>query len=199
MTDSEFAKIIAYVGVAVGKPLAPEALEVYFDLLKHLPYDVAQLAARRVASQHHYANFPLPVEFLEAAAAIACPETELTPATAWELAWRAARDIDLDMNGPHISSDGKLWGSQAESILAGLPPAVVDAMRAYSLPALCYGEEPVGVIRGQFLKIFEQQAGTRRRVALLPPALRPGIMGPRKPLAPAVVAAIEGIGHECGN
>ena len=197
MTDNEFAKIIAYVGVAVGKPLAPEALEVYFDLLKHLPYDVAQLAARRVASQHHYANFPLPVEFLEAAAAIAAPETELTPAAAWEMAWRAAGQIDMEMK-PYLR-DGKLWGSQADCVLSALPPAVVEAMRAFSLPALCYGAEPVGVIRGQFLKIFEQQAGTRRRVALLPPALRPGIMGPRKPLAPAVVAAIEGIGHECGN
>ena len=181
MTKVEFAKCMAYVSVACGKPLSAEAAEVYFDLLADIDYDTMQTAAKRVLSEHVWATFPSIAELRQAAAATKLGVvTELSPAEAWDLAWRAAGSIDLDIQGPYISGD-KVYASQAACVLEGLPPIVVEAMRSFGIPAMVYGTEPVGVVRGQFMKIVEQLQARDRRDALLSPAVKEAIAANRPP------------------
>lgn len=157
MTRPEFAQIIAYLTAGCGKPLADAALEVYFDLLGDLPFDAMKLAAQRVLLEHRWATFPSIAELREAATATMRGQVAaLSPAEAWALAWDAAGRIDPEQEG------------SAERGLRDLPPLVVEAIRAFGLPALCYGQEPVGVVRAQFTKIYEQLAAREQRTALLP-------------------------------
>lgn len=164
MTNTEFASVIAYITSAIGKPLNPDAQLVYFDLLGDLPADVFQLAAKRVVLEHKWATFPSIAELRQAAAESVRGEVkELTPAEAWALAWKAARRIDLGADG------------SKDRALAGLPPIVVEAINAVGLASMTGKDEPVGVVRGQFLKVFEQLQGRERRLALMPPAVLDGI------------------------
>lgn len=163
MTRIEFAKVAAYVGTAVGKPLTPDGLEVYFDLLGDLDFEVLMVAARRVVLEHKYPTFPSVAELRAAAVESARGQvSEFSPAEAWALAWRVACDTDPECDG---SFDRACKRAKA-------PPLVVEAIRTFGLNSLCYGEDPQGVVRGQFLKVFEQLAGRDRRAALLPPQTR---------------------------
>lgn len=157
MSREEFLKAVAYVTAACGKALAPASLEVYFDCLGDLPYDVMLTAAKRVVLEHKFATFPTVAEFREAAAeTLRGRVKELSAAEAWEAAWAVVRNTDPEIEGSFARAT------------RDTPPLVVEAIRAFGLQALCYGKEPVGVVRGQFLKIFEQLAARDRRAALLP-------------------------------
>jgi len=164
--------IMGYLGIGCGKPLSADALEVYFDLLGDLDRETLQIAAKRVLLEHRWATFPSVAELREAAAlTVRGSETELTAAEAWELAWSAVGKMDLEIIGEYIVN-GKTYANQAASCLDGLPSLVVEAMVVFGVPAMCYGSEPVGVIRGQFTKIFEQLAARDKRVALIPLPMR---------------------------
>lgn len=185
MTRSDFARVMAYIGTACGKPLTADGHEVYFDLLGDLPFDVMQLAARRVMLEHKWATFPSVAELRQAAAeTVQGRVTELTPAEAWALAWRIASDTDPEVGGSFERACRR----------AKAPPVVVEALTAFGVNAICYGEDPVGVTRGQFLKVFEQLQGRDRRLALLPPTVRQAVEA-RRPAAvagPAPARAIVG-------
>jgi hypothetical protein len=47
MTRAEFAAGMAYLGAGIGKPVPAMQMEVYWDLLGHLDYEIFQLAARK--------------------------------------------------------------------------------------------------------------------------------------------------------
>ena len=159
MTRVEFLKVAAYLAAGCGKALEPESLEVYFDRLGDLPADAFLVAAKRVLLSHKYPTFPSIAELREAAAeTLRGTVAALTPAAAWETAWRVAGDTDPEIEG---SFDRAVRKAEA-------PPLVVAAIKAFGLQALCYGKEPVGVVRGQFLAIFEQLRTRERRAALLP-------------------------------
>ncbi len=188
MTKAQMLPVMAYIATAIGKPFPADAAEVYFDLLGDLPLNVLQVAAKRVVLEHKWATFPSVAELREAAAETMRGQVkELSPAEAWKIAWRAASNIDLEVDG------------QAGRVMAKLPELVVEAMTTFGLPALCYGKEPVGVIRGQFIKIYEQLQARDRRRALLPDGVKREIKAigeQRKALPPKVAAAIAKIGHE---
>ena len=188
MSRQEFAKIFAYVSIAIGKQLPTEAIEVYYDLLGDLDQHVLQITAKRVVLEHKWATFPSVAEFREAAAETMRAEVkELSPAEAWEMAWKAARRIDLEIDGSF------------DRACAALPPIVVEAMRSFSIPALIHGKEPVGVVRGQFLKIFEQLAARDRRAALLPDGIKRDLaaIGQKRNALPIrIVDALSQIGVE---
>lgn len=181
MTQEEFASIIAFLTDGCGKELEPRRLEVYYQSLRDIHYNIMQTAAVRVLCEHVWATFPSIAELRQAAAATKLGVvTELSPAEVWEMAWSAAGRIDLDIQGPYISGD-KVYDSQASCVLEGLPPIVVEAMRCFGIPPLIYGAEPVGVVRGQFMKIVEQLQARDSRDALLSPAVKEAIAANRPP------------------
>ncbi len=157
----EFAQIMAFIEATSGKTLPKESIKAYYECLKDLPVEVLQIAAKKVVMEHKWASFPTVAELAQAAAETkqGCV-SELSPAEAWEKAWRAVSNIDLEME------------HTIEQACKYLPPLVYEAMRAFGLPALVCGKDPVGVVRGQFLKIYEQLAARDRRQALLPDSLK---------------------------
>jgi hypothetical protein len=167
---------MCYLASGIGRPISEDSVEVYFDLLGDLDYKVFQTAARRSLLEHKWATFPSIAELREAATATMRGEVkELSPGEAWKLAWQATGRIDPECEG------------SVERGTAKLPKLVREAMTAFGINALCYGKEPVGVVRGQFIKIFEQLQARDRRVALLPGSVKEAIEG-----APAMLEAIRG-------
>ena len=190
MTNTEFAEIVAYITAGCGKPLPVESQIVYFDLLGDLPADTFRLAARRVVLEHKWATFPSVAELRAAASESARGVvSDLTPAEAWAMAWRVACDTDPECDG---SFDRACRRAKA-------PPLVVESIRAFGLNSLCYGGDPQGVVRGQFLKVFEQLAGRDRRVALLPPAVRDQIGRHRERVNGQAVAIVGRLADSIGT
>lgn len=190
MTRLEFVKVMAYIEAATGKSVSSDTAEVYFDLLGDLPVGVFQLAAKRVVLEHRWATFPSVAELREAASETAQGAVKpLSAGEAWSIAWKAAGRIDPEISG------------SAERGLAGLPELVVEAVRAFGIPALCCGREPVGVVRAQFVKIFEQLAAREKRIALMPPAIRQAVAAigagenVAAPRLGAIGRAVATIGH----
>ena len=187
MNRYEFLKAMGYLSAGCNKALPEQSLEVYFDCLGDLSFDGLMIAAKRVLLEHRYANFPTIAELREAAAQTMRGKViDLSPAEAWEMAWRAVARIDPEVGGSF------------SRVTSGLPGIVVEAMRAFGVHALCYGEEPVGVVRGQFLKIYEQLAARDKRAALLPASTKHAIeaIGQTTQLPAKVTRAIEGIGQK---
>lgn len=187
MTNLEFAEIIGYIGAACGKSLPVESQIVYFDLLGDLTADVFRLAAKRVALEHKWANFPTVAELREAAALTAQGEVStLSPCKAWELAWDAIKRIDLDIDGSLQRATSKL------------PPIVLEAMEAMGTASLVGGKDKVPVVRAQFIDAFEHLAERDKRLALMPSSVRQAIegIGEKKELAAPVRLALSGIGKD---
>jgi hypothetical protein len=188
MTNTEFAELIGYISAGCGKSLSRESQVVYFDLLGDLPFNIGQLAAKRVLAEHKWSTFPSIAELRQAAVESLRGEVkELSGAKAWELAWRAVGRIDPEIDGSR------------ERAFNGLPSIVVEAINAFGLLDLCYGKEPVGVLRGQFLRIFDQLAERERRAALLPPKVHQAlddVRGRNVLPHPAARLALEGIGKD---
>lgn len=161
MTRIEFAAVVAYIGVGCGKELPPDRMDVYFDLLGDLPIEAFKVAAKKVILEHPWSTFPSAAELAKATSeTIRGRVSELSSAEAWDKAWTAVGRLDLEM--PHT----------IEAAQKAVPAIVWEAMQAFGLPALVYGKEPVGVVRGQFLKIYEQLAARDARTALLPTKIK---------------------------
>lgn len=184
MTRDEFLQVVAYITAGSGKSLASDSIAVYYDCLGDLPFEVLKLAAKRVVLEHRWATFPTVAELREAATKTAKGElTELSPAEAWELAWGAIGRIDPEVDGSFARAT------------KDFPALVTRAIQVFGLSSLCHGNEPLTVVRAQFMRIFEQLASRERTAATLPAALTSAIEG-RAALPAPVRQAIEGIGKE---
>lgn len=187
MTKADFIPIMAYIGTAIGKPIGAtkeevaSRTEVYFDLLGDLPAHTLQVAAKRVVLEHKWATFPTVAELRQAASeTIRGQVSGLSSAEAWGLAWDAVKRIDLDIE------------ETIQRACEGLPPLVVEAMRAFGITALVTGKEPISVVRGQFLKVYEQLQARDQRQALLPNRLKADIakIGQANPKIEATILQI---------
>lgn len=187
MTRLEFGVTINQIRAAIGKELPADALEVYFDCLGDLDNGVFKLAAKRVLMEHRWATFPSIAELREAAALTVRGEVSGLPAAkAWELAWGAVKCIDLDIDG------------SVQRAMRDLHPLVADTMRAMGIASLVGGDDPVPVVRAQFIAAYEQLAARAKREALLPADTRKAIeeAGNRREIAAPVRLAIDGIGKD---
>lgn len=185
MTREEFGIIMGYLVLGTGKELSLDAHEVYFDCLGDLDAATLQIAAKRVLMEHKWATFPSVAELREAASlTVRGTVSTISPADAWDMAWRAIQNIDPEVQG------------SIDKALKKLPLIIQKAIRGFGLLDLCYGKEPVGVLRGQFMKQFEQIAASDKREALLPSATKEAIEMRKGELAAPVRQAIAGIGKD---
>src|SRR5262245_33176644 len=196
-TRVEFAAMLAYLTAGCGKSLSDDAAEVYFDLLGDLPPRALMAAAKQALLEPLYNAFP-PVSRLRGLAiqAMAGPHGELSAGEAWELAYRFAREFDPELSGPYMKR-GKLFDSQADAMLDGLPPLVTKAIRAFGFAPLA-NANPVYSKR-EFIAIFEQLAARERKQALLPAPLRDemeAIASAKPAPPPPVLKIVNEIGRE---
>ena len=197
MTREQFSEAMVYLYAGLSKPVEAHTMRVYFDLLGDLPHEIFQAACRQVLLSHKWNTFPTIAELRAAATEMTSPA--LSPADAWAIALEVAPEIDLDIVGPfHVN--GSVYEDQMDYVLKKhkVPRQVVEAMKAYGLRDFCYPTDPVGVVRGHFLKIVEQKAEESKRKALMPPSLRDAIENGRglTDLREGITAALAGIGKE---
>lgn len=178
MTRPEFLKAMAYLTAGSGRTLEPVSLEVYFDLLGDMTAETLMTAVKRVLLKHKFATFPSIAELREAALSTVRGEvTALSPGEAWGLAWKLIGRTDPEVDGSFARA------------AKDAPPLVLRAIEAYGLNALCYGDEPITVVRAQFLRIYERLAEREREAALLPAAVRREISTGGEKTTPALALA----------
>ncbi len=191
MTHEEFCKIYAYVTAGCGQALNADSMRVYFDLLKDIPFEAMEIAAKRVIVEHRWPSFPSIAE-LRSAGVLAMHGNSLSAAEAWGLAWNVANKLDLDVIDP---DEEFLKAHPTHRLASGmdefrkLPTLVQRAMQTYGLRELSYSKDPVTVIRAQFMKVFEQLSASGNRDALLPPSAKNAI-GVRLPSLAGTLASI---------
>ena len=184
MTRTDFASVMAYLCSATGLEMPREQAEVYYDLLQDLPLDVLQLAVKRVILEHPWRTIPSVAEIRQAAAdTMQSQISQLSAEEAWGLAWKAAAKTDPEQDG------------SLQRATKGLPPLVVEAMRAFGLPNLITSRPAFA--RPEFMKTYEALAGRKRRLALLPEKLKAQIVNVHVGKMTAPVAKIlEDVGRE---
>ncbi len=157
MTRPEFACAIAYLAAGCGKTPAPEALEVYWDLLGDLPALALQAAAKRALLEQTYTIFPQVGTLRKLASELVSGASgEPTAAEAWGLVRRAVC----------------LFGyARSEAGLASLPPLARRTADALGWRSLCDASEPE-IVRAQFVKAYDCIAGREQRERLLPPSVK---------------------------
>lgn len=131
-----------------------DAVEAWDELLSDIPDDLLLAAVKVSILKATYR--PRIAEIRHMALSLMKPETEIDAGRAWELVLKAVRTY------------GKPRTAQA---LASLPPFIADVTRRVGFSDICDSEE-IGVIRGQFMKIFEAAKDREKEVGILPPALQ---------------------------
>lgn len=176
MTREEFGRVVAYITAATGKALEANRLEVFFDLLGDLPFDVLLSASRRVCLEHPWNTFPSVAEIRAAAVLSQRGDlTDISPSQAWEMAQKFRERFDPDIQGEYvIVLEGKrtTYPSQFHYLTHKLPKSVVAAIRTFGPLSLSVGDEPTGVLRAQFMETYQQIVASERREAILPEPLK---------------------------
>lgn len=156
MTFKEFAVIAATIKTCYSKEniLANEnAMKLWYDLLKDIPYDVAQEVVKEWISTQRWS--PTVADIRELAAKRTNPELP-----EWSEAWESV-----------INAIGR-WGMHREAeALASMPEIAQQAVKRMGWQNICLSEN-VGVERATFRDIYIVIAKRKERDAQLPESLR---------------------------
>ena len=157
MTRAETAKILAVLAASYPKFEVDDLkVRVWHEMLGDLDYVTANMAAKKLILENTFA--PSIAEVRKAAKEILNPDG-MTAAEAWGEVERAVRT----------------YGYYRETeALESMSPSVAKVVEYIGWQNICLNEEP-GVIRGQFLKMYQQVRERDRREMLLPADLRQGI------------------------
>lgn len=164
MTKTDFAACMAVIAAGCGKNLTEEAMTVYYDLLKDLPLEALQVAAKQALLESLYPVFPT-VGLLRKFATAAITKIDRQPLSieAWEISQKAVRR----------------WGlNRQREALAGMPLLVAKTVSAIGWQALCDATlSDMDTIRAQFVRAYETIVGREQRTALLPQEVQEIING----------------------
>ena len=157
MTKAEVAKILTVLAAAYPKFEVDDLkVRVWHEMLGDLDYATANMAVKKLILENTFP--PSIAEVRKAAMEILNPEV-MTAAEAWGEVERAIR----------------IYGYYRETeALESMSPSVAKVVEYIGWQNICLNEEP-GVIRGQFLKMYQQVRERDRREMLLPADLRQGI------------------------
>ncbi len=181
MNRLEFGKVMTFIGVTCGNPMADrDRADAYFELLGDLSYDAFRDGAKVVMMTHKFPSFPSVAELREASVNASKGDIkELTAAEAWEMAEKVSRIIDVEVTG------------QFERRTKDLPEIVRRAMLMFGLEELCSNHRPnFGVMRAQFMRVFESIADKEKKTGMLPPAVRESIESHKRPEGVGILAGI---------
>ncbi len=154
MTKSEVAKLLAVIAAAYPKFEVDDLkVQVWHEMLGDLDYSLASLAIKKLILE---STFPPSIaEVRKAAVEIQAPE-QTNGTQAWGEVIKAIRNFG------HY---------REEEALASMSPRTAYVVKCMGWREICMGEES-GVIRGQFLKMYQQVAEREQKEQLLPPAMR---------------------------
>jgi hypothetical protein len=132
-------------------------LVVWYTMLNDLPYELLEAAIQKHILQSNSPFFPSINEIRTKALEILSPES-ITAAEAWGEVLRAVQNY-----GMYNMEEG----------LKSLKPLTRKVAEAVGFRTICIAsEDEIGVVRGQFLKMYEQMANRQRQEALLPEGMK---------------------------
>ena len=145
MTKGEVAKLLAVLAASYPRFEVDDLkVQVWHEMLGDLDYSLASLAIKRLILE---STFPPSIaEVRKAAVEIQTPE-QTTGAQAWGEVIRAIRNYGV---------------YREEEALASMSPRTAYVVKCMGWREICMGEES-GVIRGQFLKMYQQVAGRTKK------------------------------------
>jgi len=154
MTKGEVAKLLVVLAASYPKFEVDDVkVQVWHEMLGDLDYAVASMAVKKIIMQNTFP--PAIAEVRKAAAELTNPEN-LTSSEAWGEVTRAIRNY------------GYYRGEEA---LASLSPTTAQVVRYMGWREICMSED-IGVIRGQFLRMYEQIATREQEKQLLSPTMQ---------------------------
>ncbi len=155
MTKKEMAQLLAVLAASYPRFEVDDLkVRVWHEMLGDLDYAVASMAVKKIIMQNTFA--PAIAEVRKAATEIMSPE-QVTGSEAWGEVTRAIRH----------------YGYYRETeALASMSPTTARVVRHMGWQDICMSEEPVGVLRGQFLRMYDQVADREKEQQLLPAGLR---------------------------
>lgn len=155
MTREEFAKAMALLSAAIDKPIGKTTIAAWFEILKDLPGPAVEAAVHTVIATDEYPTLPS-VGKIRNTAITLMEGQKMTAAEAWGLTLKAIKDY-----GHYREKEG----------LEALPEPAAETARIMGWRELCFAEN-IEVIRGQYIKIYENQKTARRDQQALPAAAR---------------------------
>jgi len=157
MTKGEIAKILAVLAAAYPKFEVDDVkVQVWYEMLGDLEYSIVNIAIKKLIMQNTFP--PSIAEVRKAVTELMNPE-QVTSSEAWGEVTRAIRNYGYYCE---------------EEALASMSPITAQLVRYMGWREICMSED-IGVIRGQFLKMYQQVRERDRREMLLPADLRQGI------------------------
>jgi hypothetical protein len=154
MTKGETAKLLAVLAAAFPRFEVDDLkVQVWHEMIGDLDYGIASLAIKKLILE---STFPPSIaEVRKAAVEIQTPE-QTTGAQAWGEVIKAIR------NYGHY---------REEEALASLSPVTAQVVRYMGWREICLNSEP-GVVRGQFLRMYDQVVARKQKEQLLPSMMR---------------------------
>ena len=154
MTRAETAKILAVLAASYPKFEVDDLkVQVWHEMLGDLDYATANMAVKKLILENTFP--PSIAEVRKAAMEILNPDV-MTAAEAWGEVERAVRTYGY---------------YQETKAMASLSPRTAKVVRQIGWREICLNEE-AGVVRGQFLKMYQQVQERDRREMQLPAGLR---------------------------
>lgn len=155
MDRLDFVEVMAMLSAGIGKPMADDQLEVYFDLLGDLPVEVLRMAAKTVLLEHRYSTIPTIAELRQLATEIMHPELKMDAGEAIRIARLAIREY-----GYMRPIEG----------LASLPPMIAEAVSRIGWVAFCDSENQEA-LRAHFTRIYDGLKTSTTRTKNTPAAI----------------------------
>lgn len=163
ITPAEILKIITFIGISypnypvfADKESAKNTARVWADMLGDIGLELLEMAVKKHTATNKWP--PTIAEIRESALKIVQPEQEHTAAEAW---------------GEVIKAIGKYGLNRYKEALDSMKPATRKVTECVGFRTICMVEEDeIGVVRGQFLKMYSQIADRQKQDALLPEGLK---------------------------
>lgn len=154
MTKGEIAKLLAVLAAAYPKFEANDVkVHVWHEMLGDLDYAVVSMAVKKLIMQNTFP--PAIAEVRKVAAELTNPEN-LTSSEAWGEVTSAIRNYGYCREG---------------EALASMSPTTAQLVRYMGWREICMSED-IGVICGQFLRMYEQIATREQEKQLLSSAMQ---------------------------
>ena len=155
MTKKEMAQLLAVLAASYPRFEVDDLkVRAWHEMLGDIDYAVASMAVKKLIMQNTFA--PAIAEVRKAAMEIMRPE-QVTGSEAWGEITRAIRNYG--------------YYREAEA-LASMSPTTARVVRHMGWRDICVSEEPTGVLRGQFLRMYGQVADREQEQQLLPAGMR---------------------------
>jgi hypothetical protein len=165
------ALCLAFMGTAVGKAPSKEQVEVYYELLRDIAFDVLMEACRRVIMQHKFSTLPTVATIREIAGQLTGTVSQLTAMEALQVVRRL-----ISRHGGSYATKEDIAAAYAE-----MPPQVAACVTAFGWHAICDSDSPE-VLQAQWRMTWDRVSARENEKAAMLGASRPVRIGGGRPV-----------------